>query len=266
MIDAMFFRLSSFELGLMLFGIVLGTTLLGVVAGRRVRTHAETLREPFGVLQAALLGLVALILAFGLTMAVGRYDSRRAAVVAEANAIGTTYLRAQTLQEPLRTRSLDLLARYTDTSIVLSGSVPGSPAAEAAIAEGGRLQRSLWRLAGESLAGSPTDSAPRLYVETLNEMIDMQTVRVSALNNRVPTAVLLIEIVGAAVGLGLLALYLAILSKGVITVVLAAAFVSVLLLITFDLDRPTRGLVTVPDAPLVALRASMELPPAARAP
>jgi hypothetical protein len=94
----------------------------------------------------------------------------------------------------------------------------------------------------------------------------MQTVQVSALNNRVPSAVLAIEIIGAAVGLGLLALYLAMLSRGVITVVLAAAFVSVLLLITFDLDRPVRGLVRVPDTPLVALRASMELPPAAPAP
>ena len=68
----------------------------------------------------------------------------------------------------------------------------------------------------------------------------MQTVRVSALNNRVPSAVLLIEIIGAAVGLGLLALYLAILSRGVITVVLAAAFVSVLLLTTFDLTFDAR--------------------------
>ncbi|HET7514200.1 MAG TPA: hypothetical protein VFJ60_05330, partial [Gaiella sp.] len=135
-----------------------------------------------------------------------------------------------------------------------------------AIAEGGRLQRELWRLAGEALAGSPRDSAPRLYVEALNEMIDMQTVRVASLANRVPTAVLVIEIVGASVALGLLALYLAILGRGVGTVVLAAAFVSVLLLITFDLDRPRRGLVTVPDTPLVALRASMELPPAAQAP
>jgi hypothetical protein len=91
-------------------------------------------------------------------------------------------------------------------------------------------------------------------------MIDEETVRVSALNNRVPYAVLVIEIVGAAVGLGLLALYLAILSRGVVTVILAAAFVSVLLLITFDLDRPTRGVVTVPDTPLVSLRASMESP------
>ena len=262
----MFFRLSSLELGLLIFAIVLGSTVLGVVLGRRLRRHAETLREPFGVIQAALLGLVALILAFGLTMAVSRYDARRAAVVQDANAIGTTYLRAQTLREPIRTRSLELLRQYTDTSIALSASVPGSAAAEAAIAEGARLQRSLWRLAGEALDASPTDSAPRLYVETLNEMIDMQTVRVSALGNRVPSAVLQIEIIGAAVGLGLLALYLAILARGVITVVLAASFVSVLLLVTFDLDRPTRGTVVVPDAPLVSLRASMELPPAARAP
>jgi hypothetical protein len=43
-----------------------------------------------------------------------------------ANAIGTTYLRAQTLPEPARTQSLDLLVRYTDASIALSESVPGS--------------------------------------------------------------------------------------------------------------------------------------------
>jgi hypothetical protein len=261
-----FFRLSSVELGLLVFGIVLGTTLVGVVAGRRLRAHADTLREPFGVLQAALLGLVALILAFGLTLAVGRYDARRAAVVDTANAIGTTYLRAQTLREPMRSRSLEQLQRYADATIRLSESVPGSAAARAAIADGQRLQRSLWRLAGEALARSPIDSAPRLYVETLNEMIDMQTVQVSALNNRVPNAVLVVEVVGAAAALGLLALYLAILARGVISVVLAAAFVSVLLLITFDLDRPVRGLVRVPDTPLVDLRASMELPPAAQGP
>ena len=122
----MFFRLTSFELGLVLFAIVLGTTLAGALVGKRLRTHSETLREPFGVIQAALLGLVALILAFGLTMAVGRYDNRRAAVVDDANAIHTTYLRAQTLREPVRTRSLKLLVRYTDTSIRLSDEVPGS--------------------------------------------------------------------------------------------------------------------------------------------
>jgi hypothetical protein len=262
----MFFRLSSVGLGLLVFGIVLGSTLLGAFAGHRLRRHAETLREPFGVLQAALLGLVGLILAFGLTMAVGRYEQRRAAVVEDANTIGTTYLRAQTLHEPIRTESLDSLRAYTDAVIAYSNAVPGSAEERAATGEAERIQRTLWGLAGEALAGSPTDSAPRLYVETLNEMIDSETARIATLHNRVPPAVLLIEIVGAALGLGLLALYLAIVSRGVVTVVLAASFVSVLLLITFDLDRPTRGFVTVPDTPLVKLRAAMELPPAAQAP
>jgi hypothetical protein len=47
------------------------------------------------------------------------------------------------------------------------------------------------------------------------------------------------------------------------TVLLAAGLVAMLLLVTFDLERPTRGLISVPDTPLTVLRASMNLPPAA---
>lgn len=231
-----------------------------------MRHRSEILREPFAALQAALLGVVGLILAFGLALAVGRYESRRAAVVEDANRIGTTYLRAQMLAEPMRSQSLDLLRRYTDASIRLSESVPSSDAARRAEADGEVLQRELWRLAGRAIDEAPTESAPRLYVETLNEMIDQQTVRVAALNNRVPGAVLALEVIGAAIALGLLALYLSLVGRGVLTVVLAAALVSGLLLVTFDLDRPTRGLIEVPDTPLTNLRASMRLPPAAAGP
>jgi len=93
-------------------------------------------------------------------------------------------------------------------------------------------------------------------------MIDMQTVRIAALNNRVPTAVLLLEVVGAAFALGLLGVYLAIVGRGVLTVVLAAVLVTLLLLVTFDLDRPTRGFIQVPSKALTDLRAEMALPPA----
>jgi hypothetical protein len=96
----LFFRLSSWALVLLLFATVLGATALGLVLGRRLRHRSEDLREPFAVLQAALLGVVGLVLAFGLALAVGRYESRRQAVVDEANAIGTTYLRAQTSRSP----------------------------------------------------------------------------------------------------------------------------------------------------------------------
>lgn len=262
----MFFRLSTWELALIIFSVVFGVTLLGLAAGRYLRRHSETLREPFGVLQAALLGLVALILAFGLSLAVGRYESRRAAVVDDANAIGTAYLRAQTLAEPARSRSLALLVQYTDTSIRLSHTIPSSTAQQRVIADGDAQLRMLWGLAGQALVAAPLASAPRLYTDSLNKTIDMQTVRVSVLNNRVPGAVLAIEVGGAAVALGLLALYLAILGRGVTTVLLAAGLITLLLLVTFDLDRPTRGLITIPDTPLTSLRASMALPPAATSP
>ena len=94
----------------------------------------------------------------------------------------------------------------------------------------------------------------------------MQTVRVAALNNRVPGAVLAVEMLFAAVAFGLLAFYLALLGRGVLPVFLAAGLICLLLLVTFDLDRPTRGLITVPDTALTSLRAEMELPPAAAAP
>jgi hypothetical protein len=159
-----------------------------------------------------------------------------------------------------------LFVDYTNPAIRLSHAIPGSAGQARAVADAGRLQRQLWRLTGQSLNDDPVASAPRLYVDSLNNMIDQQTVHVSALNNRVPGAVLALEVLGASAALGLLAVYLAILGRGVIPVVLAAVLVTLLLLVTFDLDRPTRGLIRVPATPLTALRPSMLLPPAASGP
>jgi len=262
----MFFSLSSWALALLILAVVGSFIVAGVVLGRYLRKHSESLREPFGALQAALLGVVGLILAFGLSLAVSRHEDRRAAVVADANAIGTTYLRAQLIAEPARSQSLDLLRSYTDLSLRMSREVPGSDAMKRTITAESALQRRLWRLAGQALAAAPTANATRLYVDTLNEMIDQETVRVAALNNRVPGAVLGLEVIGAAVVVGLLALYLAVLGRGLVAAFVAAALVTLLLLVTFDLDRPTRGLIEVPATPLEAVRASMTLPPAAQGP
>jgi hypothetical protein len=260
------FRLNTVELWLAVFAILLGATGLGLVAGRALRRHSDHLREPVGVVQGALLALVGLILAFGLTLAVGRYEGRRAAMVAEANTIGTAFLRAQTILEPQRSPSLDLIRDYADASIALSREVPGTGSFDSSVREAGVLQRRLWRLAGQALDRAPTSTAPRLYVDSLNEMFDSLTVRTSALGNRVPGPVWALELGGAAVALLALALYLAFVGRGTLTVAVAATLVTILLLITFDLDRPVRGLITVPDTALVQTRASMALPPAAAAP
>jgi len=226
-----FFRLTTWELWLIIAGVVFGFVAVGYAAGRVLRTQ-ETLREPVGIVQGAFFALVGLVLAFGLTLALGRYDTRRQAVVDDADTIGTTYLRAQTLAEPMRSQSLQLLRQYTDASLELSHAVPTTAKFADAVAREDALQRRLWSLAGNALTA----------------------------------AVLALEVLGAAFAFGLLALYTALHGRGATTVVLAGGLVTVLLLVIFDLDRPTRGLIRVPDAPLVALHNSMKLPPAARGP
>jgi hypothetical protein len=258
----LFFGLSTWVLALILSTVIIGATVLGHLVGRSTRGQ-EHVREPFAVMQAALIGFMGLVLAFGISLAVGRYEARRAAVVDESNAIGTSYLRAQTLTEPVRAESLALLRRYTDISITLTDTVPGTPAEQQAVAESAQVEGRLWTLAGQVLAEAPVASAPRLYVESLNEMIDLQTTQITGRQNRVPWAVLLLEVIGAVVALGLLAAHLAFMGRGGLAVVLAATLIALLLLVTFDLDRPTRGVITVPDKPLVDARAEMALPPAA---
>jgi hypothetical protein len=254
---------SSFAIALLIGAITFGASVAGILLGRALLRRQEGLKEPLGVMQAALVGLVALLLAFGLTMAVGRYETRRTAVVSEANTIGTPYLRAQTLDEPMRSRSLALLRQYTDARIALSDSVPDSPQFEVASKRSVTLQNRLWALAGDTLHDAPTFTAPRLYVETLNEMIDAHTTRVTALDNRVPQPVLWLQLVASALALGILGMFLASNERGVLMTLLAAGLVTVMLLVIIDLDRPHRGMIEIPDAVLRTQRASMNGPPAA---
>ena len=107
------------------------------------------------------------------------------------------------------------------------------------------------------------DSAPRLHVESLNDMLDAQADRVYGLGNRVPTAVLILEVAGAVIAIGALALHLGTFGRGISTVLIASLLVTVLPVVTFDLDRPTRGLIRVPPMPLIDVSTSMTATPTA---
>jgi hypothetical protein len=262
----MFFSLPSWALALIVFGIVGAATAAGYFTGRYLREHEARLREPFGVLQGALLGVVGLLLAFGLSLALGRYEDRRAATVTEANAIGTSYLRSQLLAEPVRTKSLELWPQYTDLALQVSREVPGSAGMRRTTAAEEVLQRRLWSLAGQAVGAAPLASAPKLYVESLNPTFDAQLARLSGLTNRVPGAVLALEVFGAAIAVGLLALHISVLGRGLVAMLGATVLVTLLLLVIFDLDRPTRGLIKVPATPLESVRAEMVPPPAAQGP
>jgi hypothetical protein len=111
-----------------------------------------------------------------------RYPATRIAA-RSSSARRTTSARrtcALRLAEPIRTRSLDLLVGYTRSAICRSNEVPGSARAGDGRAREERIERRLWSLAREALDMAPTASAPRLYAETLNEMIDGENARVAA--------------------------------------------------------------------------------------
>jgi hypothetical protein len=259
----MLFRLNTVALLVLLAAIAGAATLVGHLLGRRIRARPDYDEEPVGVVQGTLLGLIGLLLAFGLTMGVSRYENRRSVMVQEANAIGTTYLRAQMLSEPERTTSLDLLETYADAAVRLARRVPFQEAFDEDAATMESIQRDLWAAAGDAVQVDPEGTAPRLYIDSLNDTFDRHGDRVASLRNRVPPSVLTLLVAGSAVALGVLALYLALIGRGITTALVAAGLLVLIQFVTFDLDRPQRGLIKVPATPLEEVRASMDLPPAA---
>ena len=131
-------------------------------------------------------------------------------------------IEAQLLPEPLRTTSLELLKEYNDLAILLAHQVPFTDTFDATAAAFDPLQRELWAATGEAVDPDPTGTGPRTYVETMNEMIDTHTERMASLRNRVPTPVMLLLVVGSGLTLGMLAAYLAILGRSIITSLIAA--------------------------------------------
>ena len=108
-----------------IWGVFLATmavVLLAVEGGfrlgqyRRRRSEQED-RPPVGEMVAATLALLAFMLAFTFGLAASRFDVRRGLVIDEANAIGTTYLRAGLLPEPHRSDVRSLLREYVDVRL-----------------------------------------------------------------------------------------------------------------------------------------------------
>ena len=151
-------------------------------------------------LEQSLLGLLALIIGFTFLMALTRFEARREAVLIEANAIGTTALRARLLPEPHRAESLKLLREYVQIRIIPAGK----PFAElpTLVDRSNTIEEALWQ---QAIALSAKDNSvvpTGLFIQALNEMIDAQGKRLAALQNFIPYIVLLMLSGMAAVACG----------------------------------------------------------------
>lgn len=258
---------SSLIAGLLFVSMVLATEIGYRIGLGRHRTANDAAKEHINGIQSSILGILALLLGFTFSLALQRFDSRSEAVVDEANAIGTAYLRTQLLPAALRAEARRLVRDYTDVR-VQAGTLTQVQRAELdrLATQAAGLQNALWAHAVKGLEVDPNAYTPTLFAEAVNALIDSYGKRDAALNRHVPEVVLLLLCVtflmtGAIVGY----------ASGVaghrpsLVSHIMIALIVVLVFIILDLDRPRRGLIEVSQKSLVDLQTSVRTPAGASA-
>ena len=246
-----------------LFISILAVVLLSVECGYRLgkyrrSRHEQEKEAPLGTMVGATLGLLAFILAFTFGLAAARFDNRRQVLLDEANAIGTTYLRAGILPE----RGDQIRALLRDyVGARLEAVQPGKLAQEIRRSED--LQQKMW-LEAEALGQKNANSiVVGLFVQSLNQMIDLHAERLQAgLRSRIPGAIWLGLFAVAALSLAAMGYHAGLSGtrRSLAVVAVAVAFAVVIELIA-DLDRPQEGVLRVSQQALLDLQRSMRAPP-----
>ena len=210
----------------------------------------------YGPMSGGIASLLAFMLALSFSMAANRNDDRKKLVVTEANSIGTTYLRADFLPEPFRTEAKSMLKDYID--IRLSNGT--SMGLQERIAKSEDLQKNLWQQV-ISIHKINNSRSLMLYSESLNEMIDVHTLRVNrGIHGRIPDAIWFTLFALTFIGVILIGLQSGENNKRnvfVASIPFALAF-SIVLTLIVELDRPTRSLITVSQSALVDLQQSIK--------
>ncbi len=239
---------------LTLFLVGLAVILCASEIGRRIGVLLTGARgsDSISVLESAILGLLALLIGFTFAMALSRFEARRDAVLNEANAIGTTALRARLLPEPHRAETLKLLREYVKIRLDITQRPVSQTELTAAIGRSNTLQEALWQQA-KAVAAKDSGMVPTgLFIQTLNEMIDSQGKRLAALRNKVPMVVLL-----ALFGVAALANAFAGYASGLeerrsrLPVYITGLLISAVIALILDLDRPGAGFIDVSQQPMI---------------
>lgn len=227
----------------------------GVFFRNRSRRDIEGTVEDLGLVLAATLTLLGLIIGFSFSMAINRYDQRKHYEEEEANAIGTEYLRADLLHEADAAKLKLLLVRYLDQR-VLFYSTRDSAALQQVSRSTRKLEVDLWSAvyAPAVLLATPVAA---LAVAGMNDVINSNGYTQAAWWNRIPVAAWIL--MGAiAVSANFLTGYaMRRQTAGGLLLVILPLIVSISFFLIADIDSPRGGAIRVQPQNLVSLSESL---------
>jgi len=212
-------------------------------------------REDFSLVLASTLTLLGLLIGFSFSMASSRYDQRKNLEEAEANAIGTAYLRADLLPAEGLKDVRELLKRYLDQR-VLFYQTRDDRQINQINSETRTLQADLWSITSRAASAQPTPLMA-LAVAGINDVLNAQGYSQAAWWNRIPIA--------AWAMMGLIALFSSFLvgygerRMGAPLLLVLPLIISIPLFLIADIDSPRGGIIRVHPQNLISLSQSLKV-------
>ena len=247
----------ALELGIVALLLVATEVAFRIGAARQASVDEHT-RGQTTTVQAAMLGLVGLLLAFSMSMAEGRFSARRALIVDEANAIGTAYLRTQILPDADAARSRALFRDYVAVRRELVAAGRDLARIEAASARSQQLQGQIWAIGVASARVHPDWDVMTAYLEALNTTFDLEAARYASVFARIPATVFVLLLAVAVIAVAATGYACGFdgrrhaLASYVFPTLLGLACALVI-----DLAHPRSGLIRTGDAPMARLQRSL---------
>jgi hypothetical protein len=207
-----------------------------------------------GLVLGATLTLLGLIIGFTFSMAISRYEQRKNYEEAEANAIGTEYVRADLLPAADAQRVRALLANYTDQRILFytTSDEQNVRRVNANIAQ---LQTELWSTVVKPATTQQTPLTA-LVVSGMNDVLNSQGYTQAAWWNRIPPSAWVLMLTIALCCNLLIGYCIRRTGMEYVVFLVLTLVVSISFFLIADIDSPRGGIIRVRPQNLVSLSQS----------
>jgi cation transporter-like permease len=238
------------------FALMLAATEAGFRLGRESEANTpDKTKSMVSTVEAAILGVLGLLLGFTMSMAVSRFEARKQLVLDEANAIETSCLRTELLPAPEGPDIERLLRQYINLRVQYGTTEDDPTQLDNLHTQAARLQNQFWTRAIAYGQKDPNPVKVGLLLQSLNQSIDLESARRMAFQNRVPESVIYVDAI-----VGILAAMLVGYAFGlygrrqIFSVCVLAMAITLVLALIVDLDRPRSGFIRVSQQPMIDLQ------------